>query len=320
MHIRLIRRKKGQLATRTPLLDNSQFRDIESQVVTQDGLLPCGNLRCGIDDLLRRRRGAHKAHKAQKKGHFLPEDAARQSEDAGRKDLLPIEVGPISEPSDFEKLDTDMSGDISFDEFISAGFSLPDPFETIDRNGDGSIDTNEFTNGGRFRRSTHQSLKGDTSDDQTTYVAAKSFHASKANKGQKSADFKGRLETFKAGYKAARDQYHEAKAQFKATTKALIHAKFSKGPKAKGHHVKAAAPTIRVRYVKTCQDEPRKICSQTPRQECHKEVVPLCKFEPRETCVPKKKCKSWPKKNCGMVHKETCLPFQLKSALKFRHR
>ena len=80
-----------------------------------------------------------------------------------------------------------------------------------------------------------QSLKGDTSDDQTTYVAAKSFHASKANKGQKSADFKGRLETFKAGYKAARDQYHEAKAQFKATTKALIHAKFNKGPKAKGN-------------------------------------------------------------------------------------
>ena len=47
--------------------------------------------------------------------------------------MLPIEVGPISEPSDFEKLDTDMSGDISFDEFISAGFSLPDPFEEIDR-------------------------------------------------------------------------------------------------------------------------------------------------------------------------------------------
>ena len=81
-------------------------------------------------------------------------------------------------------------------------------------------------------------MKGDTSDDQTTYVAAKSFHASKANKGQKSADFKGRLETFKAGYKAARDQYHEAKAQFKATTKALIHAKFNKGPKAKGNFFK----------------------------------------------------------------------------------
>ena len=64
-------------------------------------------------------------------------------------------------------------------------------------------------------------------------------------------------------------------------------------------HVKAVVPTIRVKYVKTCQDEPRKICSQTPRQECHKEVVPLCKVEPRETCVPKEKCKSWPKKNCG---------------------
>jgi hypothetical protein len=164
-----------------------------------------------------------------------------------------------------------------------------------------------------------RSLKGDTSADQTTYLAAKSFHASKGDKEQiaaKKADFKGQLETFKAGYKVAKDQYHEAKAQFKATTKALIHAKFNKGPKArkgdKGHHVKAAVPTIRVKYVKTCQDEPRKICSQTPRQECHKEVVPLCKFEPRETCVPKEKCKSWPKKNCGMVHKETCLPFPTK--------
>ena len=78
-------------------------------------------------------------------------------------------------------------------------------------------------------------MKGDTSDDQTTYLAAKIFHASKGDKGQitaKKADFKGRLETFKAGYKAAKDQYHEAKAQFKATTKALIHAKFNKGPKA----------------------------------------------------------------------------------------
>jgi hypothetical protein len=65
-----------------------------------------------------------------------------------------------------------------------------------------------------FTISQFQSLNGDTSADQT--------------KGDK-ADFKGRLETFKAGYKAAKDQYHEAKAQFKATTKALIHAKFNKG-------------------------------------------------------------------------------------------
>ena len=86
-----------------------------------------------------------------------------------------------------------------------------------------------------FTISQFQSLKDNTSADQTTYLAAKSFHASKGDKGQitaKKADFKGRLETFKAGYKAAKDQYHEAKAQFKATTKALIHAKFNKGPKA----------------------------------------------------------------------------------------
>ena len=63
--------------------------------------------------------------------------------------------------------------------------------------------------------------------------------------------------------------------------------------------MKAAVPAIRVRYEKSCQDEPRKTCTQTPRQECHKEVVPLCKSEPREICVPKEKCKSWPKKNCG---------------------
>ena len=68
-----------------------------------------------------------------------------------------------------------------------------------------------------------------------------------------------------------------------------------------GNHVKAAVPTLRVRYQKTCQDEPRQVCTQTPRQECHKEVVPLCKFEPRETCVAKEKCKSWPKKNCGKI-------------------
>lgn len=134
--------------------------------------------------------------------------------------------------------------------------------------------------------------------------------------GRTSRSLKG---DFKSGFKAAKDQYHEAKAQFKATTKALIHAKFNKGPKAskgdkglKGHHVKAAAPIIRIRYEKLCQDEPRKICTQTPRQQCHKEVVPLCKSEPRETCVPKEKCKSWPKKNCGMVHKEACLPFPTK--------
>jgi len=158
---------------------------------------------------------------------------------------------------------------------------------------------------------TSRSLKGDTAGDQTTNLAAESSHLSKGNKVHLTAK-----ETFKAGFKAATDQYHQAKAQFKATTKALIHAKFNKGSKAskglKGHHVKAAVPTIRVRYEKSCTDEPRKTCTQTPRQECHKEVVPLCKTEPRETCVPKEKCKSWPKKNCGMIHKEACLPFPTK--------
>merc|ERR1712166_1513670 len=98
----------------------------------------------------------------------------------------------------------------------------------------------------RRRRRASQSLKGD-----------------KGHITAKSADFKGRLETFKAGFKAAKAQYHEAKAQFKATTKALIHAKFNKGPKArkgdkglKGHHVKAAVPTIRVRYENRARTNP----------------------------------------------------------------
>ena len=47
--------------------------------------------------------------------------------------MLPIHVGSISERSDFEKLDIDMSGTISIDEFITGGFSLGDSFEEIDR-------------------------------------------------------------------------------------------------------------------------------------------------------------------------------------------
>ena len=72
-----------------------------------------------------------------------------------------------------------------------------------------------------------QSLKGDTAGDQTTNLAAKSSHPSKGNNVHITAK-----ETFKAGFKAAKDQYHQAKAQFKATTKALLHAKFNKGSKA----------------------------------------------------------------------------------------
>ena len=72
-----------------------------------------------------------------------------------------------------------------------------------------------------------QSLKGDTEGDQTTNLAAKSSHPSKGNNVHMTAK-----ETFKAGFKAAKDQYHQAKAHFKATTKALIHAKFNKGSKA----------------------------------------------------------------------------------------
>ena len=49
--------------------------------------------------------------------------------------MLPIHVGSISERSDFEKLDIDMSGTISIDEFITGGFSLGDSFEEIDRVG-----------------------------------------------------------------------------------------------------------------------------------------------------------------------------------------
>ena len=45
-------------------------------------------------------------------------------------------------------------------------------------------------------------------------------------------DFGDQTADLKAGFKAAKATYHEAKAQFKATTKALFHAKFNKGSKA----------------------------------------------------------------------------------------
>ena len=54
-----------------------------------------------------------------------------------------------------------------------------------------------------------QSLKGDTAGDQTTNLAAKSSHPSKGN-----------------------NVHITAKETFKATTKALLHAKFNKGSKA----------------------------------------------------------------------------------------
>jgi len=84
--------------------------------------------------------------------------------------------------------------------------------------------------------------------------------------------------------------------------------KFTKG---KGVKAKGGAP-IKVKYVKSCEDEPRKTCKTLPRQICHKESVPVCTSEPEESCVEKESCKSWPKKNCEMVHKESCWPFPTK--------
>jgi len=90
-----------------------------------------------------------------------------------------------------------------------------------------------------------------------------------------------------------------AKAKFKAS---LF------GDKAKEH----VAPTLKVKFVKKCEDEPRQTCKKLPRNVCHKETVPVCHHEPKESCVEKETCKSWPKKNCEMVHKETCWPFPTK--------
>jgi len=92
-----------------------------------------------------------------------------------------------------------------------------------------------------------------------------------------------------------------AKAQFKATL--FGH---------KAYKAKPAAPTLKVKWVKSCIDEPRKTCTKLPRKICHKETVPVCTREPEESCVEKESCKSWPTKNCEMVHKETCWPFPTK--------
>jgi hypothetical protein len=89
-----------------------------------------------------------------------------------------------------------------------------------------------------------------------------------------------------------------------------LEGKFTKG-KGKGFKAKGGAP-IKVRYVKSCEDEPRKTCKTLPRQICHKESVPVCTHEPEESCVEKESCTSWPKKNCEMVHKESCWPFPTK--------
>jgi len=109
------------------------------------------------------------------------------------------------------------------------------------------------------------------------------------------------------------DEWQAAKAEKKAAIKAAK-AQFKaavwghKG-KDKGKHV---GPSMKLKFVKTCEEEPRKTCKSLPRTVCHKETVPVCTREPEESCVEKETCKSWPKKNCEMVHKETCWPFPTK--------
>merc|ERR1712113_711397 len=78
-----------------------------------------------------------------------------------------------------------------------------------------------------------------------------------------------------------------------APLQAKLAGKFFKG---KGVKAKGGVP-IKVKYVKSCEDEPRKTCKTLPRQVCHKESVPICTHEPEESCVEKEICKSWPKKN-----------------------
>lgn len=80
----------------------------------------------------------------------------------------------------------------------------------------------------------------------------------------------------------------------------------------KAQKAKHASPALKVKFIKSCEDEPRQTCKKLPRKMCHKETVPVCIHEPKESCVEKETCKSWPKKNCEMVHKETCWPFPTK--------
>merc|ERR1712166_509500 len=181
--------------------------------------------RTGLKASIKAKAAAHKAHKAGLKASIKAKVAAHKAQKKGQ---LPGYAARLPENKDLVAL-----------KLIPGVHSpLPPP---ADDEFQYSIDDLL-----RRRRRASQSLKGD-----------------KGHITAKSADFKGRLETFKAGFKAAKAQYHEAKAQFKATTKALIHAKFNKGPKAskgdkglKGYHVKAAVPTIRVRYEKSCQTNP----------------------------------------------------------------
>merc|ERR1739838_1238054 len=84
------------------------------------------------------------------------------------------------------------------------------------------------------------------------------------------------------------DEWQAAKAEKKAAIKAAK-AQFKaavwghKG-KDKGKHV---GPSMKLKFVKTCEEEPRKTCKSLPRTVCHKETVPVCTREPEESCVEK---------------------------------
>merc|ERR1711962_1951873 len=130
----------------------------------------------------------------------------------------------------------------------------------------------------------------------------------KAAKAEKKAAKAHKINSFLDKIEEKTNKKFDSIASKLAPLQSKLAGKFFKG---KGVKAKGGLP-IKVKYVKSCEDEPRKTCKTLPRQICHKESVPVCTHESEESCVEKEICKSWPKKNCEMVHKETCWPFPTK--------
>merc|ERR1712113_1338689 len=116
----------------------------------------------------------------------------------------------------------------------------------------------------------------------------------KAAKAEKKAAKAHKINSFLDKIEEKTNKKFDSIASKLAPLQSKLAGKFFKG---KGVKAKGGLP-IKVKYVKSCEDEPRKTCKTLPRQICHKESVPVCTHEPEESCVEKEICKSWPKKNC----------------------
>merc|ERR1712142_1322020 len=160
---------------------------------------------------------------------------------------------------------------------------------------------------------TEDSEEGDfeTEDSEESGIVKRHTKEQKAKKYAEKAKKSKIVKRHTDEYQAAKDKKKAAIKAAKAQFKAAVWGKGNKGKDKgdKGKNKAKAGPTLKTKFVKTCDVEPRQTCKIVPRNICHKEVVPVCTKEPVESCYDKEHCKSWPIKNCEMVQKNTCWPF-----------